>query len=404
MTTRNMRAAAFSLLLSMWPALAQRTVRAAIVAADSASDPSYAAETGGAWKGLNPSIGENPPGADNGGVGFQPWNFAGGFHYPLDSPYGPLNHFIDGVDFAHSSFNNLGAPSFGLTNANVAFGGSTARATRVLDSPLTVGGSVSLDFDNPTLRPFDVFSPSGFVIRLNSGGGPVTQTGVTERFGFFTTFGFNSGNWSITDSAGLSDLGLPSTQTTSGATLHFTLTSDESYSLEIFPLTGGAPLAATTGMLAGVGSGPIDTIEVLMFENGSGNGIPGPASQPSGEREFFFNNLSVESATEGNADYDDDGDVDGTDFLIWQRTLGSETELAADGDQSGKVDAADLALWKIPFGASATTTGVGAVPEPAGTTMALGAALALFAFSRRLVTGCSPTNRRHRPGRALRPA
>jgi hypothetical protein len=369
--------------LITWPALAQRTVRAETIAADSAGDPGYAAETGGAWKGVNPSTGENPPGVDNGGLGFQPWNFAGGFHYPENSPYGTLNHFIDGVDFAHSSFNNLNGPAFGLTNANVAFGGSTARATRVLNTPLTMGGSVSLDFDNPTLRPFDAFSPSGFVIRLNSGGGPVTHSGVTERFGFFTTFGFNSGNWSIKDSVGLSDLGLPSTQTTGGATLRFTLTGDESFSLEILPLAGGVPLAATTGMLAGAGAGPIDSIEVLMFENGSGNRIPGPASQPSGESEFFFNNLSVESASEGNADYDDDGDVDGTDLLVWQRTLGSETELAADGDQSGKVDAADLELWKVQFG-SAATSDAGAVPEPATAAMAIGAALALLTISRRV--------------------
>lgn len=382
MTNWHGRSGTFALLLMTWPALTQCTVRAGIIAADSASDPSYAAEVDGAWKGLNPGVGENPPGTDNGGLGFQPWNFAGGYHYPADSPYGTLNHFIDGVDFAHSSFNNLNSPAFGLTNANVTFGGSTARATRVLNTPLTVGGSVSLDFDNPELRPFDIFAPSGFVIRLNSGGGPVTQTGVTERFGFFTTFGFNSGNWSTNDSVGLSDLGLSSAQTTSGATLQFTLTGNESYSLEILPLTGGSPLAAATGMLAGAGSGPIDTIEVLMFENGSGNGIPGPASQPSGEREFFFNNLSVEGATEGNADYDDDGDVDGADFLIWQKTLGSATELAADGNQDGKVDAADLELWKTQFGASATLSSVGTVPEPVGTTIALSAALALFTFYR----------------------
>lgn len=383
MTSWHVRSAAFALVVMTWPALTQRTVRAGIIATDSASDPSYAAEIDGAWKGLSPGVGENPPGADNGGLGFQPWNFSGGFHYPADSPYGTLNHFIDGVDFAHSSFNSLNGPAFGLTNANVAFGGSTARATRVLNAPLTVGGSVSLDFDNPTLRPFDVFAPSGFVIRLNSGGGPVTQAGVTERFGFFTTFGFNSGNWSIKDSVGLSDLGLPSAQTTGGATLQFTLTSDESYSLEILPLAGGSPLAAATGILAGAGFGPIDAIEVLMFENGSGNGIPGPASQPSGEREFFFNNLSVESANEGNADYDDDGDVDGADFLIWQKTLGSETELAADGNQDGKVDAADLELWKTQFGASAASSAVVAVPEPVGTTIALAVAFALVAFSRR---------------------
>ena len=53
--------------------------------------------------------GENPPGSDNGGFGFGTWNFAGGFQQPQYSPYGSLNHFIDGVDFAASAYNNLGA-------------------------------------------------------------------------------------------------------------------------------------------------------------------------------------------------------------------------------------------------------------------------------------------------------
>src|SRR5262245_34951383 len=78
------------------------------VAFDVAANSAYTAEAGGAWKGLNPTAGENPPGNDDGGVGFNAWDFSGGFHYPDQSPYGQLNHFIDGVDFVHSTFNNLG--------------------------------------------------------------------------------------------------------------------------------------------------------------------------------------------------------------------------------------------------------------------------------------------------------
>jgi hypothetical protein len=339
--------------------------RAAVIAADAASDPAYAAEGGGAWKGTNPSADENPPGMDDGGFGFQPWNFAGGFHYPVQSPYGNLNHFIDGVDFAHSSFNDLGAPAFALTNANLAFGGSTARATRVLDAPLNVGDAVSLDFDNPELKPFDPFAASGFVVRLNSGGGPKSQPGVTEKFGFFTTFGFNSGNWSLTDAAGLNDTGLSSDETTEGATFRFTLTAPENYSLEILPLASGAPLVTHTGSLASPASGSIDSLEILMFENGSGNGLPGPAAQRTGEREFYFDNLRVESdAGAQNGDYDQDGDADGADFLLWERTLGSTTMLAADGNGNGVVDAGDLDVWEIDFGAAAGA--ISAIPEPTG--------------------------------------
>src|SRR5437870_1802167 len=54
--------------------LGVRSVSAVTVAYDHAQDAAYAAETGGAWKGLNSTTGENPPGTDNGGAGFLTWN------------------------------------------------------------------------------------------------------------------------------------------------------------------------------------------------------------------------------------------------------------------------------------------------------------------------------------------
>jgi hypothetical protein len=66
---------------------------AVTVASDSASDPAYAAEAGGVWKGQYPNNDQheaNPPGNDNGGMGFEPWIFSGGFHLD-DGPYGQGN-------------------------------------------------------------------------------------------------------------------------------------------------------------------------------------------------------------------------------------------------------------------------------------------------------------------------
>jgi hypothetical protein len=358
-------------------------VAAAVIASDAAGDAAYAAEADGAWKGENPTPDENPPGADNGGAGFRPWDFSGGYHYPSQSPYGRLNHFIDGVDFAHSTYNNLGAPALGLTNANLAFGGATARATRTLLSSLTVGGVVSLDFDNPILNSFNDFAPSGFIIRLNSGGGPVTKSGVSERFGMFTTAGYLQGNWAVGDVSGKSDLGLSSVQTTAGATFRFTLTDSETYKLEVLPLGGGVPLATRTGSLSNSGSGAIDSIEIVLFENGSGNGLPGPGGLPTGEREFFFNNLRI--ITPGvDGDYDGDGHVDGKDFLVWQRTLGS-ADPSADGDHNYTIDAGDLEVWKSAFAASPVTASsiAAATPEPASMTLAFFCALAITGAARR---------------------
>jgi hypothetical protein len=68
-----------------------------------------------------------------------------------------------------------------------------------------------------------------------------------------------------------------------------------------------------------------------------------------------------------SGDFNNNGKVDGADFLLWQRNFG----------QPG-FDAASLAQWKANFGAGAAEAAVGAVPEPAtiGLIAMAGAALA----------------------------
>jgi hypothetical protein len=63
------------------------------------------------------------------------------------------------------------------------------------------------------------------------------------------------------------------------------------------------------------------------------------------------------SVTAPSADFDEDGDVDGQDFLAWQRGDG-------DADGNGVVDAADLAIWTQQFGLGESLAANSAVPEP----------------------------------------
>ncbi|MBA3483968.1 MAG: lamin tail domain-containing protein [Pirellulales bacterium] len=67
-----------------------------------------------------------------------------------------------------------------------------------------------------------------------------------------------------------------------------------------------------------------------------------------------------------SADFDGDGDVDGSDFLTWQRGLGvssGATPDQGDANNDGGIDGADLQLWKDQFTQPAAPTA--SVPEPA---------------------------------------
>jgi pimeloyl-ACP methyl ester carboxylesterase len=59
-------------------------------------------------------------------------------------------------------------------------------------------------------------------------------------------------------------------------------------------------------------------------------------------------NLNPESA-----DFDNDGDVDGRDFLVWQR-----------GDSPRSLSAGDLSLWQSQYGTAELNAQLVAVPEP----------------------------------------
>lgn len=88
-----------------------------------------------------------------------------------------------------------------------------------------------------------------------------------------------------------------------------------------------------------------------------------------------------------NGDFDGDGDVDGADFLTWQRGLGLTGQPDAttgDADDDGDVDAADLALWQSHFGGAPAVAAIGAVPEPASLALLAAGGVAIGAIRWRL--------------------
>jgi hypothetical protein len=99
------------------------------------------------------------------------------------------------------------------------------------------------------------------------------------------------------------------------------------------------------------------------------NGFPG--GPPAGGTETDLNSAGQIALVAGDdvylatprpyGDHDNDGDVDGGDFLAWQR-----------GESPEPLSAIDLVDWRANFGAaSSTSANSAAVPEPATATLAL---------------------------------
>ncbi|MBA3485435.1 MAG: BNR-4 repeat-containing protein [Pirellulales bacterium] len=74
------------------------------------------------------------------------------------------------------------------------------------------------------------------------------------------------------------------------------------------------------------------------------------------------------------ADFDDDGDVDGADFLIWQRGVGltGQTDFAGgDANHDGDSDGDDLEVWREQFGSGPGAEAAAvSTPEPTSWIMA----------------------------------
>jgi hypothetical protein len=95
--------------------------------------------------------------------------------------------------------------------------------------------------------------------------------------------------------------------------------------------------------------------------------------------------LNLVAGAAETADFDGDGDVDGRDFLTWQRGFGATSGATlnqGDANADGAINGVDLGIWKGQFGPAAEIAGA-AVPEPHAFALVMTAACVASAVTRR---------------------
>jgi hypothetical protein len=93
---------------------------------------------------------------------------------------------------------------------------------------------------------------------------------------------------------------------------------------------------------------------------------PGPQSGPGPAGAESYLSFNVTRTETPGADFDKDADVDGDDFLGWQRRLGADDGMSdptGDANCDGDIDGSDLELWRLSFGDGSLAAE--SVPEPA---------------------------------------
>jgi hypothetical protein len=103
------------------------------------------------------------------------------------------------------------------------------------------------------------------------------------------------------------------------------------------------PSAANTSPTPNAAAALAQVTQLRILHNPAANDYRGAVTPPA---EFRLDNITA-MAGGSSADFDQNGLVDGADFMIWQRGLGGAASLATgDADRDGLVDGRDLAVWK----------------------------------------------------------
>jgi T5SS/PEP-CTERM-associated repeat protein len=164
-----------------------------------------------------------------------------------------------------------------------------------------------------------------------------------------------------------------------GSNLAIELGADDAFET-VAPLVAGGQIIVEGDLTVTLADGfepELGDVFPLLFAGDQRSGIfsnenlPVLAAGLKWELEYTPNSASLTVVEGSDGDFDGDGDVDGRDFLIWQR-----------GGSPNPRSASDLADWQANYGVAPVTSVSMAVPEPGNVLLMIGYATGI-AFLRR---------------------
>jgi acetyl esterase/lipase len=120
----------------------------------------------------------------------------------------------------------------------------------------------------------------------------------------------------------------------------------------------------------------VDIEHVFRTVVGAGHGFGAQSGVVNDEAIEFLNGQLLQPA----GDFDRDGDVDGRDFLKWQRDSGANVNpkgSGADANHDGTVNDEDLGIWQQHYGEGSQSISMMPIPEPSTAVLILYAACGL---------------------------
>ncbi|MCC6494570.1 MAG: hypothetical protein IT424_16285 [Pirellulales bacterium] len=281
-------------------------------------------------------------------------------------------------DVAGASFGTLfagdGGRNYLRTVDNYAFDSYVAEVTAVVDTLATdvvffgMGSGIIDLWGTPDFagRPTIFLTPENGLLKANGADG-ISGDWINPA-------GEATENWSDAEAPGLVG--------ESAGTHRLRMTLDA----EAKTWTGSVDIDYAGGPFVADVSTPTYNLTTLYDDGGFVTiGFPTNPSKIyfGGDDGVIFKDFSVTVGGSPSADFNDDGAVDGADFLIWQRGAGSGSSFEqGDATGNGVIDGEDLDVWRDSFGGPAAQVAISAVPEPTMALLALAGLLSLHVARR----------------------